>query len=84
MQLDQLLNTQVALFSLANHLLDVNKEFCVVQEWDDDPVQMSFRNLLHEKPSGLYRELIPNIGVTCELDLYCRQNMNTTKPYIIK
>lgn len=50
-------HTQGALFSLANHMLGVNKYFYVVQEWDDNPVHMSFlKSLLHEKPSGLYEE----------------------------
>lgn len=78
--------TQGALFSLANHLLDVNKYFYVVQEWDDNPVHMSFFKKLTawETQWPIWRELIPNIGVTYGLDLYCRQNMNTTKPYIVK
>ena len=38
-------------------MLGVNKYFYVVQEWDDNPVHMSFlKSLLHEKPSGLYEE----------------------------
>ena len=57
MQLDQLLTLRLHRFPLANHLLDVNKQFYVVQKWDDNPVQLSFfflkKSLLHEKPSGL-------------------------------